>query len=297
MSSPLVPQRFQIHSRNEDIEVFSIVICAYTEKRWDELISSIKSVMQQSLPPDEIILVIDHNPKLFERARDYFPSVKVIENFETRGLSGARNSGVKHASGEILGFIDEDATADRDWLARLQEGYTNHHTLGVGGAILPIWESSTPPWFPEEFLWVVGCTYRGLPEITSSIRNLIGCNMSLRRVVFEQSGLFRSNIGRIGSYPTGCEETELCIRATQYFPTGKFIYEPKAIVHHKISAMRARFQYLLSRCFAEGLSKAQVTHAVGPAMGLAAERTYTLRTLPRGFARGLADAFLRQDVW
>lgn len=253
--------------------------------------------MLQSLPPEEIILVIDHNPKLLSLAQAYFPSVKVIKNTESRGLSGARNSGIKVARGEFIAFIDEDATADRDWLARLLEGYADSNTLGVGGAIIPVWETGPPPWFPEEFLWVVGCTYRGMPETATEVRNLIGCNMSFRRSVFEKTGMFQSNIGRIGSYPSGCEETELCIRATSLHPSGRYMYEPVATVHHSVPTTRTTFQYFLSRCYAEGLSKAQVAQSVGTNAGLASERAYTVRTLPRGVARGFADTLLRFDAW
>ena len=47
----------------------SVVICAYTEKRWQDLQAAIHSVKQQSLPPKEIIVVIDHNPSLAQLAR------------------------------------------------------------------------------------------------------------------------------------------------------------------------------------------------------------------------------------
>jgi hypothetical protein len=48
---------------------------------------------------------------------------------------------------------------------------------------------------------------------------------------------------------------------------------------------------LLSRCYAEGISKAQVTASVGADDGLANERRYVTRTLPLGVLRGVADLF------
>ena len=53
---------------------------------------------------------------------------------------------------------------------------------------------------------------------------------------------------------------------------------------------RCRFRYFRSRCYAEGLSKAQVTASVGAGDGLATERRYTTRVLPAGVARGVAEA-------
>lgn len=272
----------------------SVVICAYTEKRWDDLVASIASIEGQSAKPDEVIVVIDHNPRLFERARQAFPAVRVIESAEEQGLSGARNTGIAAATGDILAFIDEDASAAPDWLACLLTAYTDDSVMGVGGAIHPQWLSGRPRWFPSEFDWVVGCTYTGMPVSTAPVRNMIGCNMSFRREVFQAVGGFRTGIGRIGALPFGCEETELCIRARQRWPARRFVYEPAAGVQHRVPAIRARFAYFRSRCYAEGLSKAAISRFIGTADGLSSEQTYTFRTLPAGVWRGLRD-FLRGD--
>jgi glucosyl-dolichyl phosphate glucuronosyltransferase len=276
-------------------EDISVIICAYTEERWDDLVGAVESVRRQSLPPREIIVVVDHNPSLLERVRTEIPGVVAIENREARGLSGARNSGILAAAGGLLAFLDEDALAAPDWLERLSAGYADPQVLGVGGAIEPVWLSGRPGWFPEEFDWVVGCTYRGLPQSATPVRNLIGCNMSFRREVFEIAGEFRSGIGRVGTRPLGCEETELCIRVNQRWPQRRLLYEPQARVRHRVPASRARWDYFRSRCYAEGLSKATVARHVGSGDGLASERTYTFRVLPQGIARGLGDV-LRWDT-
>lgn len=273
--------------RNNDFPSVSVIVCAYTEERWDELVKAIQHLSEQLPAPDEIILVIDHNPLLFDRAQRHFPRVKVLPNKETRGLSGARNSGVNAAQGEILVFIDEDAWPEPGWLAQLLDAYADPAVLGAGGAILPEWDGERPAWFPEEFDWVVGCTYKGMPDQTSPVRNLIGANMSFRRSVFETVGGFNHMIGRVGNFPSGCEETELSIRATQMKPGGILLYIPGARVHHRVPISRSRWSYFSSRCYAEGLSKAMVTHLVGAGDGLDSERIYTLRTLPVGVLRGL----------
>ncbi len=268
----------------------SVLICAYTERRWHELVACVKSLERQTVRPHEIILVIDHNPDLLAKARSHMPHITIIPNTDDQGLSGARNSGIAISTGDVVAFIDEDAAAAPDWLEKLAACYEDPQVLGAGGAIEPVWTSGQPDWFPEEFNWIVGCTYRGMPESRATIRNLIGCNMSLRRQVFAEVGTFRNGIGRIGTRPLGCEETELCIRASQHWPQGTFVYEPLARVDHQVTAVRATTAYFRSRCYAEGLSKAMVARFVGANDGLASERTYTLRTLPSGVLRGLRDA-------
>ena len=160
----------------------SVVICAYTEERWGDLVAAVDSVKHQTRPPDEIIVVIDHNPRLLQRAEQELDGLIVVPNQESRGLSGARNSGIAAASGSVIAFIDEDAVAEPDWLERLGQAYQDARVLGVGGAVDPMWLGGRPGWFPEEFDWVVGCTYLGFPTSRSPVRNLIGCNMSMRRL-------------------------------------------------------------------------------------------------------------------
>ncbi len=280
---------------NKVTNKISVIICAYTEDRWPDLVEAVESVLAQTLPPEEIILVIDHNPTLFERVQSRFPVVTAVQNSEAPGLSGARNSGIAAARGEVTAFLDDDAVAAPDWLEKLAAAYHQSGVIAVGGSIEPSWRVDRPGWFPDEFNWVVGCTYRGMPQTTTAVRNLIGANMSFRRRVFEDIGGFRNAMGRIGSFPAGCEETELCIRARQHWPQKLIVYNDKARVLHRIPPGRARSRYFFARCYAEGTSKALVSRLVGAGDGLSSERTYTFQTLPRGILRGLGDTLLRGD--
>lgn len=266
----------------------SIVVATYADRRWDQLIQAIRSLRDQIVAPSEVIVVVDHNPDLFRRARAHLGDAMVMESSEPRGLAGARNSGFNSACGDIVAFIDDDAEALPDWLEKLLPAYLDERVLGVGGAIEPVWPRR-PEWFPHELDWVVGCSYLGLPSSAGPVRNLIGCNMSFRRHALVESGGFRNGMGRVGALPLGCEETELCIRIRQSRPGHELIYEPLARVRHRIPVERGRWRYLAERCYAEGLSKAQVAAAVGSGDGLSTERNYVLRTLPRGVVRGLAD--------
>lgn len=273
----------------------SVVICAYTDERWNELLASVESVQKQTLPPLEIIVVIDHNDALYQRARKTLKNIMVIENQQAQGLSGARNSALALAKGSVIAFIDEDATASPNWLEILNANFQDKTVLGVGGQVKPIWQIGRPAWFPEEFDWVVGCTYRGLPEQTAPVRNLIGCNMSFRREVFNSVGGFRNGIGRIGTLPVGCEETELCIRAQKFWPERNFIYDSKAVVLHRVPQKRSNFKYFLSRCYSEGLSKALVSRFTGARSGLNSEWKHVLRVLPLGVLKGFQDGILQGD--
>lgn len=273
----------------------SVVICSYTSERWHELVAAVESLRQQVALPREVIVVIDHNPSLLELARTQLPGVIVTENREPAGLSGARNSGIALAQGTFVAFLDDDAVAEPDWLLELYRLCANPKILGAGGAVVPHWIGTRPAWFPEEFYWVLGCSYRGLPRSLSPVRNPYGGCNCMRRDIFAVVGGFRNGLGRIGTLPMGGEETELAIRAKRHWPQHIFLYEPRAKIHHRVDASRTTWRYFLARCYAEGLSKAAIAQVAGADLGLASERSHVLRTLPLGVLRGLGDALLYSD--
>ena len=275
---------------------FSIVISSHSEERWNSLVAAVESLKPQTLPPAEIIIVVDHNRGLFERARDRWPDLVVVESRQRAGLSGARNTGLAYANASFVAFLDDDAYAEPDWLEQLAAHYRNSAVMGVGGAVVPSWIEPRPAWFPPEFDWVIGCSHIGMPQTTSRVRNLIGANMSFRRDVLVGLSGFRHGLGRVGVVPLGCEETDLCIRAGQRWTAGMLVYEPAARVGHRVPPNRSTWAYLVSRCYGEGVSKALLSSMVGAEDALASERYYVSRTLPRGAVDALVTAIRDRDV-
>ena len=281
----------------------SVVICAYTEKRWEQTCAAIKSVQSQDPEPAEVLLVVDHNPPMAGRARGVFSGITVLENDDVPGLSGARNTGLRAASQPVTAFLDDDAEARPGWLAALIEPYRSPDVVATGGTVHPAWPGQRPRWLPPEFDWVVGCSYRGLPESLSSIRNPIGASMSMRTGLALEVGGFDTGVGRVGTRPVGCEETELSIRLTARIPGASIIYVPASAVDHHVSPDRIRISYFLRRCWHEGISKAMVVRLAGALSGLERERRHVAVTLPLGVLRDLRasvtgdpDAFRRALV-
>lgn len=272
----------------------SVVICAFTRERLEVMSEAIESLRAQTLPPHEVVLVIDHAPELLGEVRGLWPDLKIVANREKQGLSGARNTGVAEASGEVVAFLDDDAIAAPDWLQRLASAYADPNVLGAGGTVRPRWVEGKPGWFPPEFDWVVGCTHSGMPQELEPVRNLVGANMSFRREPLLEVGGFSHDLGRVGTLPVGCEETDLSIRVHQRWPEAEILYDPAAAVEHVVPPARGKVGYFLDRCRAEGRSKAVLTGMVGSEDGLSSERSYVRRTLPLGFLRDLGDA-LRGD--
>lgn len=291
----------------------SVIICAYTEKRWDDLLAVVESLRHQTVPPREVIIVVDYNEALLKRVREHITDVIAIENRRAKGASGSRNTGVEIAQGTVVAFLDDDVLAEPTWLEQLLAPYDDPTIVGVGGKIDPFWMGRRPFWFPDEFTWVVGCTFRGMPAEIAP--NRIAANMSVRRDIFTDMGGFRESSGwnhknrenrgktkerfnfrRVRHYEGG-EEPELCIRiANRYQGKVKFFYAPLALVRHHVPEQRARWRYFLWRSYYEGVGKAFVVSLHGVKEGLAAERKYTFKALPRAILRELGDALLRLDM-
>jgi glycosyltransferase involved in cell wall biosynthesis len=277
----------------------AVVVCVYTEARWDLIAEAVTSLRAQHRPPDEIVLVVDHNDGLLARLEAAFaavPAIRVIPNAHGRGLSGGRNTGVAATTADVVAFLDDDAAASPGWLAELETAYADTRVAGAGGAIDAAWAAGRPRWWPPTFDWVVGCTYEGMPNTTTPVRNVIGANMSFRRTALARTGGFVEGVGRERGRPMGGEETELSIRVTSADPDAVILYVPAAGVRHHVPASRGRVRYFVSRCYAEGLSKATVARLVGPGRGLASERRHTVVTLPRAAGRALLDAVRRRDA-
>lgn len=274
-------------------ESLTTVICSYTSARWDDLCASVESALAQDFSAMDVVLVVDHCAELYERAQATFGSderVAIVESTHERGLSGARNTGVEVARGDVVAFLDDDAVAEPGWAEALMRHYRDGSVAGVGGYASPVWTPvGRPPWMPAEFDWVVGCSYTGQPTELASVRNPLGCNMSLRRSVFDTVGGFSSSVGRIGSHPVGGEETELCIRIAAHDPSCKILLDPDARVRHRVSADRTTLRYFRRRCYHEGASKAVVAKLAADTRALSTERAYTLRTLPSGIVRESAS--------
>jgi GT2 family glycosyltransferase len=276
-------------------ESVTTVICAHSLERLEETRACVESVLAQAPIVPSIVVVVDHNEALERALRGALDAnVRIVPNLGPRGLSGARNTGITQATSSTIVFLDDDAIAPPGWLATLQAAFADPDVLGVGGHAVPIWSGDSPAHFPEEFLWVVGCSYRGLPR-TGPVRNALGCNMAFRTQVFAEVGGFDPAIGQLESTPLRrCDETELCIRARRHFPHAEVVMVEGATVEHAVPASRQSFSYFWRRCFYEGVSKALLRRLTDE-QALNTERRYATRTLSAAVARDLRAVVTLRD--
>lgn len=272
----------------------TVVVCAYTERRWDSILAALDSVLRQLPAPAQVVLAVDHNPELAARVRSARPEVTVCESAEAPGVSGARNTGLLTATQPVIVYLDDDIAARSGWLESLVVPLNDPNVVGTAGNVQPVWPHHRPKWLPPEFDWVVGCSYQGLAVSEGVVRNPIGGNMGMRTRDVIEAGGFDARVGHVGETSRGGEETDLAIRLTSLHPGSVIRYVPEAIVDHHIEIDRARFSYFLARCWNEGASKAVVVRLNG-SKGLESERRYVAGVLPAAIRRDLL-AIIRGDL-
>jgi glycosyltransferase involved in cell wall biosynthesis len=171
---------------------------------------------------------------------------RVVRHPTNKGLSAARNSGVLAASAEIVAFLDDDCEPRPDWPASILAVHADG-VLGVGGPVIPDGgngplarylerhnplepleiELSTSESLPYRLLIYL----RGLWKDTHAggrrpVYSLVGANMSFRRDVLVDAGLFDER------FKFGAEELDLCRRLAHIYPEDGYVFEPKAQVVH-----------------------------------------------------------------
>jgi GT2 family glycosyltransferase len=272
----------------------AVVVCAASSERESLLRACVRSLLAGARLPEEILVVIDHNPALEASVASWLPpSARLLRGAE-QGVSASRNAGLLAATSDVVAFVDDDAEVEPDWLLRvLHQFEDSDEVLGIGGAVVPEWESDRP-WLPDELLWVVGCTYLGHREEAGPIRNPIGCNMAFRRRELTAVGGFSAEFGKRGRTLSTCDETELGLRLARRFGGGRIRCIPGARVRHHIPAARIGWKSLVLRCVSEGLSKRRLRYSYGPS-ALRTERTYALNLITRRVPRLLLRGVMRRD--
>jgi glycosyltransferase involved in cell wall biosynthesis len=272
----------------------AVVVCAATGEREALLRACVGSLLAGARTPDEILVVVDQNPELEASVASWLPSWARLLRSRSPGISASRNAGLLGARSDIVAFLDDDAVAEPDWLLRvLQQFQASDDVLGVGGAVLPQWETNGR-WLPDELLWVIGCTYLGHRENAGPIRNPIGCNMAFRRRDLTAVGGFSTEFGKRGAALSTCDETELGLRLERRYGRARIRSVPGARVRHHIPAARIGWKTLVLRCLSEGLSKARLRQAYGRS-ALGTERNYAARLVTRRVPLLLLRGVVRRD--
>jgi GT2 family glycosyltransferase len=256
----------------------SVVIACYSLERLDSIEAALTSVRKQSLEPGRVVLAVDNNPALAELVAQRFDWITVVSNTAGRGASATRNAGVEVVDTEFTAFLDDDETADPEWLRQLMAPFADPAVVGTGGKYAPVWDGGKPAWFPDDFAWAVGGAYEGMPTTTSVVRNVWSGNMAVRTAAFRAVGGFRADFGKQEAVSEP-EDTDLCIRMAA--AGGHWMYVPSAVILHEVPRSRASFTFFVGRCLSEGRGKAAMRDRLGSNSAIDTERDYVRRSAVR----------------
>lgn len=218
----------------------SVIFCTYNREKY--LYNALKSIAKQDFPYQdyEIVMVnnnsTDSTESICKKFQEDYPQVEFHYILETnQGLSYARNRGVKESKGDILVFVDDDATVFEFYLSSIKLFFEAHPDVAAcGGPIIPVYEIDKPKWLSHYTEQLIGgALYEG--DKVKPFRNGKypgGGNSAFRKEVFEKYGLFNVELGRKGTGLIGAEEKDLYDRLTKGGEA--FYYLPLMGIHHYI---------------------------------------------------------------
>ena len=225
--------------------LITVAIC--TRNRAALLEKAVRSVLRQMTGDAELLIVdnasTDNTHEVTARlAADNSCLTVCCEN--EIGISIARNAALKKARGQFVLFLDDDETAEPDWLATYQRFLSappSEKISVVGGAVFNECEVPPPKWATASATFDRGETPKCLPYRGS----LYGGNAAYRREAALAVGMFDARLGR-------GEDSDLILRLQD---AGHEIWWlPGAAIQHFVPASRMKFRGMMRGRFNDGRS-------------------------------------------
>lgn len=235
------------------------VVC--TRDGYDRLPSTVAALLRQTLPRDAYrVIIVDNSGDpgpAREFAREYrgTPGLRVLRE-PVAGLARARNRGLAAVRTPLIAFTDDDAVPAADWLGRLVDAFDRFgpSVAVVGGRVLPRWEAPRPAWLTDALLGYYAIVdWGGEARAAAPEEWLAGVNIAFRTARLRNVGGFDTRLGRIGDVLLGNEE----IAVTNRFRARGLgvVYEPLAVVEHRIPAHRLEVEWLRKRVAWQAVSE------------------------------------------
>ena len=216
----------------------SVVVCTYNGSR---TISECLDALTRLDYPDYEVIVVDDGSTDGAAAIARRYACRLIQT-ENRGLSSARNAGLGAATGEIVAYLDDDASPDPHWLTYLAATFLSSSHAGVGGP------NVAPPGDGP----IAECVARapgGPVHVLLTDReaeHIPGCNMAFRKACLEAIGGFDPRFRVAG------DDVDVCWRLQERGWTLGF--SPAAMVwHHRRNSLYAYWKQQIGYGRAEAM--------------------------------------------
>ena len=252
----------------QHITMVSIIICTYNREKYIRPL--LESLAKNDYPTtDYEIVLVDNNCtdnthyvcKVFAQAHPETAFRYVVE--PEQGLSAARNKGIKEAKGDIIIYVDDDALVDTDYIRIYAEHFASHpQTMAAGGPIEPLYETKEPSWMSPytKALLTAWMNYGDKVCEYPKGRYPGGGNAAYRKVVFDQVGLFNTDLGRKGTALLASEEKDIFDK--MHALGMQVLYLPTPVLHHIIPQTKLEEDYFNRLTLQIGRSERMRTRAI-----------------------------------
>jgi len=196
----------------------SVVVCAYQEQ--ERLGRCLDSLAALDYPDLEVIVCDDGSTDSTREIARSSP-FRLLE-LEHGGLSAARNAGIAAATGELVAFLDADATCHRLWARYLVLSFEDDPSIvGSGGPNLPV------TWAGRTARAVAASPGNPVEVLVGPVRaeHLAGCNSVFRRDALIASG------GYLPALTSAGDDVDMCWRLLD--AGGVLSFSPAAQVRHE----------------------------------------------------------------
>jgi glycosyltransferase involved in cell wall biosynthesis len=228
----------------------SVVICSYNREQY--IIDAIDSLYNQTLSKEkyEVIVVdnnsIDNTNHFCQNYIQTHPNFNVYYLEEpTQGASFARNTGAAFAKAPLLAFMDDDAIADTNFLARIIFFFESHSEIGgLGGRIIPKYIPAEPEWMSHYVSSLVGNFHysEGVSKFKPG-KYPLESNMVVTKKHFIEVGGFNTLLpGVVGTLRIGGEGKDFFMKL-QALNEGIY-YDPDIKVQHVVEVNKLTPEYM-----------------------------------------------------
>ena len=179
----------------------SVVICTYNRAKFIE--EALHCLVSQTLASSkyEIIIVNNNCTDSTETIVNNFISDNKTHNCRqvsefNQGLSFARNKGIKEANYSLICYIDDDGYAEPKYLENILEIFIdNDDFVGVGGKVIPVYETEEPEWYNSYLrMMVTSIDFGNIPFRCYGKKYPAGCSMIYRKDILIEAGGFNNDL-------------------------------------------------------------------------------------------------------
>lgn len=250
----------------------------------DDSIAAARYLRQCDWPQDQLEIVVvdnDSGDGSYEKLSKELPDCVVLQSGANLGFAGGCNFGVKHSTGDIVAFLNNDARPHREWVRAAVEAIQSDSSIGCVASKVLDWEGGKIDYVDGSLTWF-GMGYKreaerednGEWETPKNVLFPTGAAMFVPRSLYEQLNGFDER------YFMFYEDVDFGWRVNLAGYNVRYV--PTSIAYHRHHVTMKKFgnyreAYLLERnalaCLYKNLGPELLRTVFAPALALAVERS------------------------